>query len=581
MGQIRDRRIAERRPSAQSRAAAPRFAPAGQSTQMIVGATPTTDARHPRHRLALYRRYALRRVYYSAFSPIPQAPTRRCRRQPPPLVREHRLYQADWLMRFYGFDAGELTTAGSRTSTCRSIRSWRGRCAIRESFPVDSTRAPREALLRVPGLGVPQRRADPADRRHHRLTLATSRSCGVSLTKARPFVVAADSTRRRRLLDRAELEGTRASAATADTLRRRGSARHRRAVIRVRSRRHFRHWQRAARRLLAGHVDPRTSSGCRTTQPATCSTASPTMSTARRRGPQRFLVPRRFVALAQRRPSSRRRRAGRCSTACSGDCTHGNRDLLEIAVDHDVRALRAMVRQVNRDEHKMHAFVRFRRVEDGRTASASSRGTAPDHLDRRLAAPFFADRFRGDALVDPDAGPLGHWDGERLTFTPGVPRSAAPTEDELEDLWRDLLRRRLQSGPRQPRGDAREMPVRHWATLPEPPRCRRCSPPRRHACSDDARRERRWRQCPAVRAGRRIARRAAGARPRAATAARSTSPRRRPCSARDRDRRASCWSANSRATRRTRRARRSSARPARCSNRALADGGHRRAAAST
>ena len=110
MGQL-GVRIAEAKHEAKKSTYAPRFAPAGQSTQMIVGATPSSDAAILDTASSLYEKHKLRRVYYSAFSPIPHADDR-LPRQAPPLVREHRLYQADWLMRFYGFDATELNDAG-------------------------------------------------------------------------------------------------------------------------------------------------------------------------------------------------------------------------------------------------------------------------------------------------------------------------------------------------------------------------------------------------------------------------------------------------------------------------------------
>jgi predicted DNA-binding helix-hairpin-helix protein len=98
----------ERRTSRQ----APNFAPAGQSTQMVIGATPSTDGEILRTSSDLYANFKLRRVYYSAFSPIPQADGR-LPSEPPPLVREHRLYQADWLLRCYGFQVAEIITPDS------------------------------------------------------------------------------------------------------------------------------------------------------------------------------------------------------------------------------------------------------------------------------------------------------------------------------------------------------------------------------------------------------------------------------------------------------------------------------------
>ena len=130
----------------------PRFAPAGQSTQMIVGADASDDRCILQTSAALYAGYRLKRVYYSAFSPIPHA-SAKLPGQAAPLVREHRLYQADWLMRFYGFDATELVLPGGMLSMAMDPKlAWA--LAHPELFPVDVNRAPRETLLRVPGLGV-------------------------------------------------------------------------------------------------------------------------------------------------------------------------------------------------------------------------------------------------------------------------------------------------------------------------------------------------------------------------------------------------------------------------------------------
>jgi putative DNA modification/repair radical SAM protein len=133
---------------------APQFAAAGQSTQMIVGADATSDATILATSANLYGAYDLKRVYYSAFSPIPHAASA-LPLKAPPLVREHRLYQADWLMRFYGFAADEITppSAGGMLSLDVDPKlAWA--LAHEERFPVDVNRAPRELLLRVPGLGV-------------------------------------------------------------------------------------------------------------------------------------------------------------------------------------------------------------------------------------------------------------------------------------------------------------------------------------------------------------------------------------------------------------------------------------------
>ena len=135
------------------RAKPPRFAPAGQSTQMIVGADASDDRSILTTSATLYGSYRLKRVYYSAFSPIPDAP-HALPSAAPPLMREHRLYQADWLMRFYGFEHDEIVGAqdGMLALDIDPKLAWA--LAHRERFPVDLNRAPKEMLLRVPGLGV-------------------------------------------------------------------------------------------------------------------------------------------------------------------------------------------------------------------------------------------------------------------------------------------------------------------------------------------------------------------------------------------------------------------------------------------
>jgi putative DNA modification/repair radical SAM protein len=170
---------------------APSFAPAGQSTQMIVGADSASDTDIVGRASALYDRFRLRRVYYSAFSPIPDAsavlPLRR-----PPLMREHRLYQSDWLMRFYGFSPAEVASAadpaGMLPLDIDPKLAWA--LKFRESFPVDVNRAPREALLRVPGLGVKAVDRLLASRRWRRLRLEDVARLTVSVAKVRPFICA-------------------------------------------------------------------------------------------------------------------------------------------------------------------------------------------------------------------------------------------------------------------------------------------------------------------------------------------------------------------------------------------------------
>ena len=172
---------------------APRFAPAGQSTQMIVGADQANDLDIIERATGLYDRFRMRRVYYSAFSPIPDAsavlPPRR-----PPLAREHRLYQSDWLFRFYGYSVSDLRGAaaddGMLPLDIDPKLAWALR--FRDAFPVDVNRASREQLLRIPGLGVRAVNAVIAARRHRRLCLDDLARLTVSIRKIRPFVVTSD-----------------------------------------------------------------------------------------------------------------------------------------------------------------------------------------------------------------------------------------------------------------------------------------------------------------------------------------------------------------------------------------------------
>ena len=185
---------------------APRFAPAGQSTQMIVGADSATDADIVCKAKKLYDGFGLRRVYYSAFSPIPDAsavlPLKR-----PPLVREHRLYQSDWLMRFYGFQAHEVMQAtnadGNLPLDIDPKLAWA--LKFRENFPLDVNRASREMLLRIPGLGVTAVNRIITARRHRTLRLDDVGKLTVSIVKVRPFICAAD-WRPTALTDRIDLQ---------------------------------------------------------------------------------------------------------------------------------------------------------------------------------------------------------------------------------------------------------------------------------------------------------------------------------------------------------------------------------------
>lgn len=191
MGHIRskiDERRAEARPSAGPQP--PPFA-TGQSTQMLVGADDSNDAVILRRADTLYGNYRLRRVYYSGFSPIPE-PSALLPVKPPPLVREHRLYQADWLLRFYGFKVDEIVSEAVPDLDLQLDPKLAWALRNRATFPVDINRDPRELLLRVPGLGVRNVERILTARRHTRLRLADLIRLRVPMKKVLPFILAAD-----------------------------------------------------------------------------------------------------------------------------------------------------------------------------------------------------------------------------------------------------------------------------------------------------------------------------------------------------------------------------------------------------
>jgi putative DNA modification/repair radical SAM protein len=184
------------------------FAPAGQSTQMIVGADGADDRTILATSASLYASYGLRRVYYSAFSPIPDA-SARLPLKAPPLRREHRLYQADWLLRFYGFAVEELLPEDGAQMLDLGIDpklAWA--LENRAFFPVDLNRGSREQLLRVPGLGGRSVDRIVRLRRHRAVRLQELSRLGVSVSKVAPFVVGSGPggvATSRALLDRLDL----------------------------------------------------------------------------------------------------------------------------------------------------------------------------------------------------------------------------------------------------------------------------------------------------------------------------------------------------------------------------------------
>lgn len=169
---------------------APRFAPAGQSTQMIVGADATDDCTILHTAQSLYGDYRLRRVYYSAFSPIPHSP-KTVPFEAPPLLREHRLYQADFLMRGYGFKAHELLAGpGNLPLDIDPKLAWA--LSNREHFPVDLNRAEPSLIARIPGIGILSAKRLVALRRQKRIRFEDLTRLRCSLEKAKPFVITQD-----------------------------------------------------------------------------------------------------------------------------------------------------------------------------------------------------------------------------------------------------------------------------------------------------------------------------------------------------------------------------------------------------
>ena len=184
----------------QARSEKQTFASAGQSTQMIVGASNAPDLAILQKSSALYKSYRLRRVYYSAFSPIPHSDSR-LPLIAAPLVREHRLYQADWLLRFYGFDVDELTTKEQPNLSLETDPKLAWALRNRSFFPVDVNTAPEEALLRVPGLGARNVKKILKMRKFHRFHLADLARLRTAVARLKFFVITSDHNPNAMLID--------------------------------------------------------------------------------------------------------------------------------------------------------------------------------------------------------------------------------------------------------------------------------------------------------------------------------------------------------------------------------------------
>lgn len=166
-----------------------KFAPAGQSTQMIIGATPDTDYQIIRLSEALYNKYSLKRVFFSAYVPVGDTRVLPDENTPPPLLREHRLYQADWLLRFYGYKASELLD--EKHQSFDPLLDPKCNWAVNhpEVFPVEINKAPYEMLLRVPGIGVKSANKICAARKTAKLGFDDLKKLGVVLKRAQYFIL--------------------------------------------------------------------------------------------------------------------------------------------------------------------------------------------------------------------------------------------------------------------------------------------------------------------------------------------------------------------------------------------------------
>lgn len=184
MGQIREK-IEEGKAEKQKTFAT------GQSTQMIVGADESNDSHFLKRAGDLYGNFKLRRVYFSAFSPIPDS-SARLPLQAPPLVREHRLYQADWLMRFYGFGVDEITTREQPNLDLDIDPKLSWALRNRDFFPIDVNKASFEALVRIPGLGVRNAKRITKVRRYSALRVTDLIKMRVNLKKCLPFMITLD-----------------------------------------------------------------------------------------------------------------------------------------------------------------------------------------------------------------------------------------------------------------------------------------------------------------------------------------------------------------------------------------------------
>ena len=376
-------------------------------------------------------------------------------------------------MRFYGFDVAEITSEAQPDLPLGidPKLAWALRNAA--SFPVDLNRAPRELLLRVPGLGVRNVDRILGMRRWHRLTLADLTKLRVPLSKTLPFIVTADHVPK----VVAQLPAASSSNSTfspvADAVSREPVSGDRRLCIAWNRSPSLRPLPPGSRRrgapcTRALNRARSTGRNSMTRSPRSeCSTAREDEPATPRRPRPSHRVPRAFVDLARRVACHRDPQRWALLYRILFRLTHGEAHLLDIAVDPDIHLLTQMDKAIRRDVHKMRAFVRFRAVtaEDGETWYVA--WFEPAHHIVEMNAPFFTDRFASMrwSILTPDR--CAHWDGSAVQFTPGLTRADAPDADAIEPLWRQYYANIFNPARVKIHAMQKEMPKRYWKNLPE------------------------------------------------------------------------------------------------------------------
>lgn len=228
-------------------------------------------------------------------------------------------------------------------------------------------------------------------------------------------------------------------------------------------------WRNAARTLRRDGVEPRAVTWVEAEDGQMLLAAEPTERAVADSTPSSSMrVPRRFVEIGEAVACHREPERWALLYRVLWRLTNGEPGLMEVAPDPDVHRLLRMEKAVRREMHKMKAFVRFRTVEhEGGVHYVA--WFEPEHPVVERTAPFFAERFASMRWSILTPSRCAHWDGEALTFSDGVPRSAAPTEDRLEALWRTYYASTFNPGRLRPGAMRAEMPLRYWKNLPEAP----------------------------------------------------------------------------------------------------------------